>query len=76
MTSRKVSIIEFYGVHHSVEERKASVAADKARKVLAKVRGNMPYYTGMGFEVEIDEFEKAGLTDWINSLIKEMEGYL
>ena len=76
MTSKKVSIIEFYGVHHSVEERKATVEAKKARKVLAKVRGNMPYYTGMGFEVEIDEFEKAGLTDWIEALIKEMEGYL
>lgn len=76
MTSRKVSIVEFYGVHHSVEERKASVAARKARKVLEKVRGNMPEMHVMAYEIEIEEFEKAGLTSWIKSLISEMEEYL
>lgn len=50
--------------------------AEKARKVLEKVRKNMPYYTGMAFEAEINEFEKAGLTSWIKSLISEMEEYL
>lgn len=76
MTSKKVAVIKFNGIEEAVEQRAASKAAKKARKVLEKVRKNMPYYTSMGFEVEIDEFEKAGLTDWINSLIKEMEGYL
>ncbi len=76
MTSRKVAVIKFNGIEEAVEQRAASKAAEKARKVLAKVRGNMPYYTGMGFEVEIDEFEKAGLTGWINSLIREMGEYL
>lgn len=76
MVSRKVAIIKFNGIEEAVEQRAAQSGADKARKVLAKVRGNMPYYTGMGFEVEIDEFEKAGLTDWIEALIKEMEAYL
>ena len=32
--------------------------------------------TGMAFEAEINEFEKAGLTSWIKSLISEMEEYL
>lgn len=73
MIEEKIKKICSDNVHHSVEERKAEKAADKARKVLAKVRGNMPYYTGMGFEAEIDEFEKAGLTSWIEALIREME---
>jgi len=76
MTSRKVAVIKFNGIEEAVEQRAASKAAEKARKLLAKVRGNMPYYTGMGFEAEINEFEKAGLTDWINSLIREMGEYL
>lgn len=76
MTSKKISIIEFYDVNHAVEERKAEKVAEKARKILTKVRKNMPYYTAMAFEVEIDEFEKAGLAGWINSLILEMEAYL
>lgn len=76
MTSRKVAVIKFNGVEEAVEQRAANKAAEKARKVLEKVRKNMPYYTGMGFEVEINEFEKAGLASWINSLISEMEEYL
>lgn len=73
MVSKKIAVIKFNGIEEAVEQRAASKAADKARKVLAKVRGNMPYYTGMGFEAEIDEFEKAGLTGWIEALIREME---
>lgn len=69
MTSRKVAVIKFNGVEEAVEQR-------AARKVLEKVRKNMPYYTGMAFEAEINEFEKAGLTSWIKSLISEMEEYL
>ena len=60
MTSRKVAVIKFNGVEEAVEQR----AANKA------------YYTGMAFEAEINEFEKAGLTSWIKSLISEMEEYL
>ena len=76
MTSRKVSIVEFYGVHHSVEERKTEKMGEKARKVLEKVRGNMPEMHVMAYEIEIEEFEKAGLASWIKSLISEMEEYL
>lgn len=76
MTSRKVAVIKFNGVEEAVEQRAANKAAEKARKVLEKVRKNMPYYTGMAFEAEINEFEKAGLTSWIKSLISEMEEYL
>lgn len=76
MVSRKVSIIEFYGVHHSVEERKAEKMGEKARKVLEKVKGNMPDMHVIAYEIEIEEFEKAGLTSWIKSLISEMEEYL
>ena len=76
MTSRKVSIVEFYGVHHSVEERKSEKMGEKARKVLEKVRGNMPEMHVMAYEIEIEEFEKAGLASWIKSLISEMEEYL
>ena len=68
--------MKFDGIEEAVNERAANKAAEKARKVLEKVRKNMPYYTSMAFEVEIDEFEKSGLTGWINSLIREMEGYL
>lgn len=76
MVSKKIAVIKFNGIEEAVEQRAASKAAEKARKVLERVRKNMPYYTGMGFEAEIDEFEKAGLTGWIEALIKEMEGYL
>lgn len=76
MVSKKIAVIKFNGIEEAVEQRAASKAAEKARKVLERVRKNMPYYTGMGFEAEIDEFEKAGLAGWIEALIKEMEGYL
>ena len=61
---------------NEVEIMTSRKVAEKARKVLEKVRKNMPYYTGMAFEAEINEFEKAGLTSWIKSLISEMEEYL
>ena len=41
-----------------------------------KVRGNMPEMHVMAYEIEIEEFEKAGLASWIKSLISEMEEYL
>ena len=62
--------------HKRVEMAERVLKDPSDENLIEKVRKNMPYYTGMAFEAEINEFEKAGLTSWIKSLISEMEEYL
>ena len=76
MVSRKVSVIAFYDIKHSVEEEKAGKAAEKAYELLSDIKDNIHQDVVEGFEIEIYELAKAGLASWLNSLIVEMEGYL
>ena len=73
MVSRKVSIIEFYGVHHSVEERKAEKMGEKARKVLENLFFDLEESRRVGFECEIDAFEEDLNLPWLKGLISEMK---
>lgn len=52
------------------------VAVIKFNGVEEAVEQRAANKAGMAFEAEINEFEKAGLTSWIKSLISEMEEYL
>ena len=76
MVSKKISIIAFYDINHAVEERKAKLGAEKAYELLNVIKDDIPKDVAESFEIEIYELAKAGLANWINSLIREMEGYL